>query len=243
MLSSNLARTSTTDDPWVVCRIFRKRNFPKTLQSPQCTLSSPDSRAQPHNSIENDVVLSKTFKNKAKCCKQQKREIIDRNINNSKILHYPNQIDRQISEEFPNMFLPFPIPSPAIPRVSTSFPVSNLAVNLESCFEDCDLLLNEMLSETEPSSTNPSSACTLKIGEAPEERPRGWAAVDQLVASQLNGQSETPEQLSGYGHSTKDFCLSPLDDVPSFQLCSNGPNQAAQVGAELQWGQLPRLEF
>ncbi|CAK9177998.1 unnamed protein product [Ilex paraguariensis] len=127
------------------------------------------------------------------------------------------------------MFLHFPIPSPAIPAASISLPVNNLDFKQDSCFEDCGLLFNEMLSETEPSSINPSSDCTVKMGEAREEGLRGWAAVDQLVAIQLTGQSETLEKLSAYGKSTKDFCLSPYDDVTSSQLCSNGSNQAAQV--------------
>ncbi|CAK9172934.1 unnamed protein product [Ilex paraguariensis] len=226
---SNLKRISTPEDPWAVCRIFRKRNFHKTPQTPQHTSSSLDSKTQPYNSIDNDGVLNKIVKNKTKCCKQEKREIIDRKINNNKLLHYRNQIDREISKEFPNMFMHFPIPSPAIPAASISLAVDNLDFKQDSCFEDCGLLFNEMLSETEPSGTNPGSACTVKMGEAREEGPCGWAAVDQLVAIQLNGQSETPEQLSGYGHFTKDFCLSPHDDAASSQLCSNGPNQAAQV--------------
>ncbi|CAK9177999.1 unnamed protein product [Ilex paraguariensis] len=55
---SNLKRISTLEDPWVVCRIFKKRNFHKTLQSPQRTSSSPDSKTQPYNSIDNDGVLN-----------------------------------------------------------------------------------------------------------------------------------------------------------------------------------------
>ncbi|CAK9141678.1 unnamed protein product [Ilex paraguariensis] len=225
--ASNLVRTSTPEDPWVVCRIFRKRNFHKNLQSPQSTSSSPDSMAEAYTSDKNGV-LTQTFSSKGKSYKQEKREIDDRNINNNKILHYLDQIDREFSEEFPNMF--FHLPRPEIQTASISLHGNISSFNQDYCFEDCDLQYDEMISKTEPTCTNPGSACIAQSSGTPEEGSHGWAAMDQLVvASQLNVQTEMLEQLSGYGHSTEDFCLSPQDDVLSSEICSSRPNQVAQV--------------
>lgn len=66
-----------------------------------------------------------------------------------------------------------------------------------------------------------------------------WAALDRLVASQLNGQAETPKQLSSccYGdhpdHDDSDFCFSSFDhhdlghELPNPRC--NRLNQASQV--------------
>ncbi|XP_059662129.1 NAC domain-containing protein 43-like isoform X2 [Cornus florida] len=57
-----------------------------------------------------------------------------------------------------------------------------------------------------------------------------WAALDRLVASQLNGPVEGSKKLSSYGEPNDDFSFSIDDDdlhVP--HLGSNRPNQASQA--------------
>ncbi|KAI3716801.1 hypothetical protein L1987_67960 [Smallanthus sonchifolius] len=68
---------STQEDGWVVCRVFKKKNYHKAVESPQRQLSSSlDSRTQ-LQTLNKDSVLDQllTYMNGTRSCKQELRSL------------------------------------------------------------------------------------------------------------------------------------------------------------------------
>ncbi|CBI34600.3 unnamed protein product, partial [Vitis vinifera] len=73
-MASNSLGESMPEDGWVVCRVFRKKNYQKTLESPKSTSNSMDSRTQMLNS-SNDGVLDQILSYMGRTCKQENEAI------------------------------------------------------------------------------------------------------------------------------------------------------------------------
>ncbi|XP_076955260.1 NAC domain-containing protein 43-like [Bidens hawaiensis] len=158
--SSNLC-DSTQEDGWVVCRVFKKKNYHKALESSQRSLStSIDSRTQ-LQSLNKDGVLDQllVYMSSSRSCKQEfesfnsTHNTIQQSVNpnsNSRFHHLPRL-------ENPTM---------------TNF--------------DQGLTFKPHVNDFQAESDQPNDT-----DHDSRERLDNWADLERLVATQLNGQVES----------------------------------------------------
>lgn len=225
-MASNPLGESMPEDGWVVCRVFRKKNYQKTLESPKSTSNSMDSRTQMLNS-SNDGVLDQILSYMGRTCKQENEAISNVNFSDSNnTMRFLNQNNTGISEGLQERFMHLPrLESPTLP----SLPNNSSHFDQERCFNiACLQSIDEMLRGSEPSSENQGSGCNTTPVHDPKVGLNDWVAFDRLVASQLNGQVDT-KQLSCFSTDPNmGFCLSPDHDVELSHLRSSRPNPNPQ---------------
>lgn len=212
-----------SEEGWVVCRVFRKKNYQKSLESPKSSSSnSMDSKAaQMLCSAGNDGVLDQILLYMGRTCKmendhQSLNNMINTpntntntNSNNLRMLVANNE--GYLHERF--MHLPR-LESPSLPTLPMSYQS-----------------IDDMLTETEtdqPSSINQGQVAgggancdhhtagsaldhDNNINESKNIGVNDWVTLDRLVASQLNGQ-ETSKQLSCFTDPNAVFSLYHDDD-------------------------------
>jgi hypothetical protein len=225
------------EDGWVVCRVFKKKNFQKALESPKASPISMDSNTQ----IRNDGVLDQILLYMGRSCKPENESFSNLNIsdnmsaNNNMIFltakHTSSSIGDHHQGQLLDRFMHLPrLESPTLP----SLPISSSPFDqdhhhsLKACYQSFD----EMLTETEPSFTNQTGGCsdTAPVDHDPTKtRLNDWVAFDRLVASQLNGQEETAKQLSCFTDPNMAFCPPPDDDVQLSDIRSSRLSQIAHV--------------
>ncbi|PWA89433.1 No apical meristem (NAM) protein [Artemisia annua] len=179
---------STQEDGWVVCRVFKKKNYHKSLESPQRSLSgSLDSRTQ-LQSLNKDGVLDQllVYMGGNRSCKQEIESI----TTNHNVLQ---QFVTPINERFyqlPRLDSPTMTMSPHYSLVSTNF-------NQELSFKPH---VTDFLTEADqPTNMDHDS----------RERLDNWADLERLVATPLNVQINSSKQLySCYGEPSENFCFS-----------------------------------
>ncbi|KAK3429544.1 NAC domain-containing protein 43 [Eucalyptus grandis] len=182
------AGDASPEEGWVVCRVFKKKNYQKTLDSPKSPSSSTsmDSKAmqQMLAATANDGVLDQILSYMGRTCKVEsetptKLNLSHNNYNHNNNIKYPVSNTDLLHGKF--MHLPR-LESPILPLI----PVASPPFDHQDCsFKLSYHSLDEMLAETSGHQG---------IGRSPTP---DWVAMDRLVASQLNGQvAETPKQLS-----------------------------------------------
>lgn len=200
-VSNPISVDSVPEDGWVVCRVFKKKNYQKALDSPKATSISVDSNnINPHHhhhhhhqmqcSSRNDGVLDQILLYMGRTCKLENESpttMVGHHDDNQTVLH----------ERFMHL--------PRLESPST-LPINNF--DHHNHHHDRGLLksyqsMDEMLLETTTTSDHQS--------DVHEPKPTNWVALDRLVASQLNGQeAETSKPLSCFGEpniaTTTSFC-------------------------------------
>ncbi|KAL0446551.1 UNVERIFIED_CONTAM: NAC domain-containing protein 43 [Sesamum latifolium] len=141
---------SGPEEGWVVCRVFKKKNYHKALESPLTSSTSIMSANLPRNDAVLDQILMYMGRSSSSSsCKQETESHVQ----------FPNQ-----SSGF--MHIPELLESPTINHPSSSSSLANQST-----------ANNVLMTEIGPYSSD-------------------WAALDRLVASQLNGQSSMNEDFS-----------------------------------------------
>ncbi|XP_021603613.2 NAC domain-containing protein 43 isoform X1 [Manihot esculenta] len=240
---SNTIGEAIPEEGWVVCRVFRKKNYQKTLESPKGSSSSMDSKTQ-ILSAGNDGVLDQILLYMGRTCKMENETFSHMNLSNNSnnnSIRFLSANNTGISEGLHERFMHLPrLDSPTLPTVTINSPSFDQESNFKSCYQSYD----EMLSENnEPSSTTTTTNHHHHHHHHPHPQGNGfdmtsiheqnksgfndWATFDRLVASQLNGQVEASKQLSCFSEPNGCFGLSPDDDMHLSQLHvhSNRSNQ------------------
>ncbi|KAJ6297845.1 hypothetical protein OIU76_019038 [Salix suchowensis] len=198
---SNPIGEGIPEEGWVVCRVFRKKNYQKTLESPKSSSSSLDSKAHQILGSGNDGVLDQILLYMGRTCKMENETFSNMNISNNnsslRFLSSNNSISEGLHERF--MHLPR-LDSPPLPSIPMSSPSFDQDRSFKSCYQQS---YDEMLTENEPSSSNQIGNCAFEmisssvIHDSKSGQLNDWVTLDRLVASQLNGQeSETSKHLS-----------------------------------------------
>ncbi|XWS50176.1 hypothetical protein CRYUN_Cryun12cG0066700 [Craigia yunnanensis] len=233
--ASNPIGDSVTEDGWVVCRVFRKKNYQKTLESPKSSsCTSLDSKAQMLCS-GNDGVLDQILLYMGRTCKMENDSLSNMNIpntNNSNNLRMLVANNARISDGLHERFMHLPrLESPSLP----SLPMSSPPFDQERSFKSCYQSIDDMLTEIEPSSINQvGGACdytgsVLGNNESKNIGVNDWVTLDRLVASQLNGQVETSKQLSCFTDPNAVFSLYHDDDIQLSNINLHRSNQNSQA--------------
>ncbi|KAF5477975.1 hypothetical protein F2P56_004577 [Juglans regia] len=237
---SNSVGESMTEDGWVVCRVFKKKNFQKAAESPKTPSISMDSNAQILGS-RNEGVLDQILLYMGRNCKPENESfsnisISDVHSNNMMFLTTAKQTSQLVDEGLHDRFLHLPrLESPSLP----SLPIGNSPFDHDHSFKACYQPFDhdQMLTETQPCFTNQTANCTgndkTPVDHDHDEsktRLSDWATFDRLVASQLNGQEETAKQLSCFNDPNMTFCTAPDDnDVQFSDIRSTSTTRQSQI--------------
>ncbi|XP_062029773.1 NAC domain-containing protein 43-like [Rosa rugosa] len=195
---------SMAEDGWVVCRVFKKKNYQKALESPKASFSmdSPNNQMLPGS--RNDGVLDQILLYMGRTtCKIENHESL-----HERFMHLP-RLESQTS----------------LPSLPVQFDHDR---SFKACYHD--QTIDDMLIETDhhqqqqqqqPSPTNqPNDLVDHPDHDDPKTRiVNDWATLDRLVASQLNGhEDETSKHLSCFGDPNMAFCSSPPSNDEDLQL-------------------------
>lgn len=188
---------SSAEEGWVVCRVFRKKNFQKTLDhSPKSSSStSMDSKLihtlNPANKLSDSNILRDNpssvldqillYMGRSNTCKiETTQPRLPVGINQSDFCDTASDI-KLIQPQLPDLHERFMhLPRLECPTILPSiFPTPSLSHQQQP--------FRELIAEhDQDQSMQPPT-----VGD--------WAAFDRLVASQLNGQAETPPSSSAFG--------------------------------------------
>ncbi|XP_052193976.1 NAC domain-containing protein 43 [Diospyros lotus] len=173
---SDATGEAAQEEGWVVCRIFKKKNYHKTPDSPANSAINLDTATQMPSSSTDDGTLEQMLHRVERTCKQE----AEPNCSPGFLIPIHDSFLKLPTLESPN---------------STSlgeFNMVNQQVKGSAEF-------NPVLYQTTDTS----------LGD--------WAAVDRLVASQLNGQSSDDQtaklQLPCFNDSTMTFCSPSYHDI------------------------------
>nr|AGL39669.1 NAC transcription factor 013 [Jatropha curcas] len=212
--SNNPIGEAIPEEGWVVCRVFRKKNYQKTLESPKGSSSSMDCKNQILTS-GNDGVLDQILVYMGRTCKMENESFSHLNLSNNNALRFLSANNNAVgitSEGLHERFMHLPrLDSPTLPSLPISSPSSfdHQERNFGACYQSYDDILAE---NNEPSSTNNQNQCIESLDNNSKSGLNDWVAFDRLVASQLNGQVDTSKQLSCFTDPNGNFGLSHDED-------------------------------
>ncbi|KAA8516222.1 hypothetical protein F0562_019401 [Nyssa sinensis] len=177
---SNAMGEATQEEGWVVCRIFKKKNYHKTLDSPMSSsLTISETGTSQWFSSNDEGTLEQILgpEHVGKTCKEEDE------ANNSKRFLRPIEtgVNNGLIErcmKLPNLECP------------------NSMITSQTCYQQ--IHHDQMLRENDAANivTNQMFSGDPNPDYHPETSFNDWAALDRLVASQLNGQTETSKLLS-----------------------------------------------
>ncbi|XP_068651125.1 NAC domain-containing protein 43-like [Aristolochia californica] len=180
---------SAQEDGWVVCRLFKKKNLHKAADSPNNSSSATsETNAQMLHSSNSDGALDQILQYMGRACKKENKS------NNGQ--RFLRQIDKSASHERFMQLLPQESP--------TTLP------STQSCYTP-DV---QIMADTDGSITTHGDPGLNPLFHMETGHLSDWNTLDRLVASHLNGQSETSKQLSGFNDPSLFFCSVSDSDLP-----------------------------
>ncbi|XP_022759612.1 NAC domain-containing protein 43-like [Durio zibethinus] len=198
---SNAMGEGTQEEGWVVCRIFKKKNHHKNLDSPISSSLTAETRNHMFSAC-NEGALEQILEYMGRNCKE------DSEANNS--TRFLRPVETAISNGYPDSFMKLP---------SLESPNST---NSQNCFQP-------MMTGNEGSITNQVSGDPNSVYHN-DSGLTNWAALDRLVASQLNGQTETSRQLACFSDHPMAYCNSSTDhhdlQLPALRSSSTSSNRS-----------------
>ncbi|KAJ8768451.1 hypothetical protein K2173_021604 [Erythroxylum novogranatense] len=208
------------EEGWVVCRVFRKKNYQKSLDSPKGSSSFLDTKTH-ILSAGGDAVLDQILLYMGRTCKTE-NESMSNHFNNpndtENVRFLPRNTGATIVEGLQEKFL-------HLPRLDS--PTLEQEHSFNSCCHPND---DEMLiPEYEPSSTNQANNFDASsVNQDKKSKVNDWITLDRLVASQLNGHVETSKQLACFTDPNGSFGLFHDDDMQLSLLFSQRSNQTSE---------------
>lgn len=187
---------SMSEDGWVVCRVFKKKNYQKALESPKSSypMDSSNNQMLP-GGMRNDGVVDQIllYMGRTSCKLENHDSLHDR------FMH--------------------------LPRLESQTSLPSLAVHFDHdrSFKGCyhDQTIDDMLIETDHQQPSPTTNQPNDPVDHDDPKTRivnDWATIHQLVASQLNGHEDTSKHLSCFGDPNMAFCSSPPSNDEDLQL-------------------------
>ncbi|KAG4192058.1 hypothetical protein ERO13_A07G134200v2 [Gossypium hirsutum] len=189
---SNAMGEGPQEEGWVICRVFKKKNHHKTLDSHISSSLTEKARDRMFRAF-NDGALEQILEYMERNCKD------DSEANNGTSRRFLSPMETSTSNVYPaDSFME--LPSLESPNSASS----------QSCYQP-------MLTDNECSITNQVSGDPNSVGNS-NSRLTNWAVLDRLVASQLNGQTETCRQLACFDDHTTAYCSPSITDHLDLQL-------------------------
>ncbi|KAK2353474.1 hypothetical protein P8452_74061 [Trifolium repens] len=229
-LVSNVIGDGGQEEGWVVCRIFKKKNHLKTLDSP---LGSGDGRRNQHlYDACDEGALEQILQQMGRGCKEENYEA---NYNNYGRFTRPFDQTSMNNNGGYNNERYMKLPSLESPK-STS--MDNNDNNNDHHHNDNNEY-HALIQENEGSFTdhhnnmvnNPleASSSSMLIASCGGGLTN-WVALDRLVASQLNGQTEASRQLACFNDPTMGYCTNDHDlQLPTLRSSSSTSSLSTQA--------------
>lgn len=196
----------------MVCRVFKKKNYHKTLDSPKNSSITGDGHNQIFHSTS-DGALDQILQYMGRMCKQETDPNYNNNFNTNTNTNFSNisrcllrpietNMGNGIHERF--MQLP-PLDSPRVPTLSGG---------TQSCYTP--VVAPAMAAPgTEGSVADQSGSVHLNLVYPVEQGISDWATLDRLLASQFNGHGEASKQLAScFNDPNINFCSTQDQDLP-----------------------------
>ncbi|KAH7519411.1 NAC domain-containing protein 43 [Ziziphus jujuba] len=194
---STVMGENSTEEGWVVCRIFKKKNHHKTLDSPISSSITGEMRNHQMFDSCNEGALEQILQYMGRSCKEENEANI---TNTSRFLQPINTagFGNNNITGYHDRFLK--LPSLESPN-STSTTYQSMNADL---LTDSEATMNGS-NQCHGSSTTSSEPNNQLVYQM-ESSLSNWVALDRLVASQLNGQTEASRQLSCFSDPTITYC-------------------------------------
>ncbi|XP_028779776.1 NAC domain-containing protein 43 [Neltuma alba] len=193
---TNVIGDAAQEEGWVVCRIFKKKNHLKTLESPLASSITEETirSHQPDSMFEGDDddegALEQIFEQMGRsCCKEEEQNDPTTTNNNNRRIIRPfddtvmnNNNNNNFSHGYFHHDRFLKLPRLESPR-SNNYGYHPIIEGAHGGGSEHSFVHHQTESAT--SSANGGLITN-------------WAALDRLVASQLNGQTETSRSLAGF---------------------------------------------
>lgn len=173
------------EEGWVVCRIFKKKNHHKTLDSPISTTTTSSLTTETASSLLldscNDGALEQIIQYMGRTCKEIEEEEED-----------------AAGTATGRLLRPIDTSSVVINAASGSYldgrfsKLPNLESPNSTSTHNCYQPINNQVGPADPIIV---SGYQLESSASAAAAPHNWAAFDRLVASQLNGQIEVSNMI------------------------------------------------
>ncbi|KAG4169967.1 hypothetical protein ERO13_A12G116300v2 [Gossypium hirsutum] len=175
---SNGMMEGTQEEGWVVCRIFKKKNHHKTLENPISTSLSEKTRNLHMFNTCNEGALEHILEYMGRSCKEDN----EANNNNTRFV-----MTMELAINNNGYYDSFTkLPSLDSPNSASSY--------------------QPIMTENEGSIINSVSGGDFNSVYNNDSGLTNWAALDRLVASHLNGQTETSRQLACFNDQHMAYC-------------------------------------
>ncbi|KAF9600811.1 hypothetical protein IFM89_012550 [Coptis chinensis] len=190
-IATNSMGEIVQEDGWVVCRVFKKKNHHKSLDSPSNSSITTITKSQMLDS-RNDGALDQIIQYMGRTCKKESDSI----SNDMRGLRHFDSVTSG------DRFMQLPaLESP---------PLLDHACSSQACYHPIEA---QMMRNSETSLTNQGgSISNLNPVYHTGQGLSDWATLDQLVASHLNGQTDTSKQLSCFSDPSLMFSTSTHDN-------------------------------
>ncbi|KAL7596263.1 hypothetical protein Lser_V15G30217 [Lactuca serriola] len=200
---------SAQEEGWVVCRVFKKKNYHKAVESPQRSSSSAPSidsttNMQPLNKDGSTSVRDQflVYVNGRSC----KREMESPSLNNITITHDVYNPMQQFANPIDERFIHLPRLT-STTTIATSGHFSSATFDHQDSTFHAHNSMNHLLTETEHS-RNTSTTMVNEHERRVHDHLDHWADLDRLVASQLNGKLSSSNQLyASYNEPNEELCF------------------------------------
>lgn len=171
------------EEGWVVCRIFKKKNHHKTLDSPMSTTTTETTSSLYLDSC-NDGALEQIIHYMGRTCKE--------------IIEEDQEEDDTVGVGSGRLLRPIATSSVVIGGGGSYLDgrfskLPNLESPNSTSTHNCYQPINNHLGPTDPMIISGYQPESSSLSAATP--PHNWAAFDRLVASQLNGQIEVPNMI------------------------------------------------
>ncbi|RZS19714.1 hypothetical protein BHM03_00052150 [Ensete ventricosum] len=178
-----MGEATNQEDGWVVCRVFKKKNHHKTVDSPNnsCSVTSDAKTQLLHHPGSGDDALDQILQYMGRSCKRESQGTRINDVNPNNANRHLRPIETVLACGLQEMFMKLPgLQSPTVPSLPDTFPLDH------SCEDNQTSYGSSAVVHAGASSGN---------GYCGDPAVGDWAAFDRLLASQLNGPFEEPKPL------------------------------------------------
>ncbi|TKY64143.1 NAC domain-containing protein 43 [Spatholobus suberectus] len=226
---SNVMGDAAQEEGWVVCRIFKKKNHLKTLGSPSA--SGEGRRSHLFDSCD-EGALEQILQQMGRGCKEESS--YEGNYNYGRFAR-PFETNGGYNDRF--MKLPS-LESPKSTSMESQHNNNNNnngdnnehnnnngyhpIIPVEMGTDNEGSFTTHQVSGGDPNMVHPLEASSSLVVGSGGGGLTNWAALDRLVASQLNGQTEASRQLACFNDPTMGYCTSDHDlQLPTLRSSSS----------------------
>ncbi|KAI4328975.1 hypothetical protein L6164_021285 [Bauhinia variegata] len=203
---SNVMGDGSQEEGWVVCRIFKKKNHLKTLDSPLASSAA----THMFDSVD-EGALEQILQQMGRSCKEEN----EGNSNDNGRFAKPRAFD-SVAIKSNNGYLDRFMKLPSLESPKSTSLENGAGGGYQPIIPDMVTVTDNegSFSTHQESGGDPNNMLHHHQMESSSSNGlTNWAALDRLVASQLNGQTEASRQLACFNDPTLGYCTNTDHDL------------------------------